>query len=320
MEGKIHIDAALSNISVGYRNGEFIAERVLPVVPVGKKSDRYYVQGKERFRARNDRRTPGAEATPSRMTLSDSPYFCEGHALKDFVPREDTNNADPALDLLGDTTEYLTEQVGLNQEVATVAAIVAGVSASSQAAKQWNSDDVDPLAIIKEGMATVVTGGAGKRPNALAISRPVFTAVTMNANVRGLLTGANSLPGTLITPAMLAAVLELDEVIVGEATYDTANEGAAASLGWVWSDYALLFHRAASPGLKTLSLGYTFAWRAALAAVAGAGQAEGVNGIGAQFVRRYSDEKTISDIVEVHKYYDPRIVAADAGLLFTNCV
>ena len=61
-EGTKHIDAALSNISIAYRNGVFIAERVLPVVPVLKQSDKYYTHGKEAFNVLDDRRSAGSEA------------------------------------------------------------------------------------------------------------------------------------------------------------------------------------------------------------------------------------------------------------------
>jgi hypothetical protein len=117
---------------------------------------------------------------------------------------------------------------------------------------------------------------------------------------------------------MLAQVLELEEVLVGDAMYDTAAEGQAASMSWVWGTYALLFYRPQSAGRKTLAMGYTFAWRNALASVAGQSASQGVNGVGAQFVRRYFDDHIIADWVEVHKYYDPKVTASDAALLFTN--
>ena len=39
---EVHIDAALTNLSVGYQNPAFIADRLAPVVPVRKQSDKYF--------------------------------------------------------------------------------------------------------------------------------------------------------------------------------------------------------------------------------------------------------------------------------------
>lgn len=321
MEGKVHIDSALSNISVGYSNNEFISEQVFPVVPVDKDSDAYYKSGKERFRARDDMRAPGTEAKPSRMVLSDDSYRCDGHALSDSVPREKTNAQDASLNLLADTTDYLTEQVALRQEVNLVSRITtdmtAGSRVSSLTSVPWNNDANDPVAKIMTEIDTIAKL-CGKRPNTLALSAAVFTAMALNAKVRGLLGGATDIRQTVVTPEQLAAALQLDRVLIASAVYDTAAEGQSASLAYVWGALALLFYRPASPGLKTISLGYTFHWRRALATVDGT--ATGVNGIGSQFVRRYFDDKKIADVVEVHKYYAQKTVVPEAGTLFTNCL
>ena len=36
---EIHIDVALTNLSVAYINEDYVADRVFPVVPVEKRSD-----------------------------------------------------------------------------------------------------------------------------------------------------------------------------------------------------------------------------------------------------------------------------------------
>ena len=39
----VHIDAALSELSIAYKNKSFIADQVFPLVTVEKQSDKYYV-------------------------------------------------------------------------------------------------------------------------------------------------------------------------------------------------------------------------------------------------------------------------------------
>lgn len=314
-EGTFHFDQALTNISVAYRNAAMVADRVFPFVGVDKQSNKYFKHGKDSFRVRDDRRSPGTEARPSRWALSDDNYFCDGHALKDYVPREIEANADMPLNLMSDTTEHLTDQIQLNREDALVTKLVAdmtGASLVDLAAVKWDNDANDPVKEIRKQKENVAKR-VGAMPNVLVLSQPVFTAVRQNAKVVNLITGAADLPSALVTTQQLAGLCELQEVIVAACVKDTANEGQAASLDWVWGKRALLFYRPMNPGLKTLSLGYTFRWTKAL-------QAMGVGGGGGQGVQRYYWQPTISDVVEVHDYYDLKTVDKEAGALFINAI
>ncbi len=43
----VHIDVALSNVSIGYQNEEYIADQVFPQVSSDKQSNKYYTWDKE---------------------------------------------------------------------------------------------------------------------------------------------------------------------------------------------------------------------------------------------------------------------------------
>lgn len=42
-KSSVHIDSAMSNISIAYRNENYIAEQIFPNVPVQHQSDKYFV-------------------------------------------------------------------------------------------------------------------------------------------------------------------------------------------------------------------------------------------------------------------------------------
>jgi hypothetical protein len=67
---------------------------------------------------------------------------------------------------------------------------------------------------------------------------------------------------------------------------------------------ALLFYRPKSPGLRTISLGYQFTWN---------------TGRLGSLVYKDRAEKRHSDWVEVMRYYDLRVVAATAAVLYKKC-
>lgn len=319
-EGTFRYDQLLSNMSVAYQNDELIGERLLPVLPVEFKSDKYAIYGPDNLTPQDDSRAPGAEAKIARWATSDSSYYCEGHALKDSVPRESQTDSLPQFDLLADTTMNLTDKVALNQEVAAVAAIDAGLTGTSlaaQTATPWNNDDNDPVALIK-AQGLLIAQRTGKRPNKFFVCADAWSAITLNNNVRALISGAPNLAAAAISPAQFAALIDVDEVVVARATKNTAHQGQTASMSWVWAQRAVLAVVPQAPGRRMMALGYHFVWRRALAALAG-GTVQGA-GNGFQFVERYYWQPLKADVVEVHKYYDPRIVAAGAGCLFSNCL
>mgnify|MGYP001583108182 FL=1 len=66
-----HIDTALTNISIGYRNAQYIAEQIFPAVPVGKQSDKFFTFTKaDFFRDEAGVRAPGTRAARVAYNIS----------------------------------------------------------------------------------------------------------------------------------------------------------------------------------------------------------------------------------------------------------
>ena len=318
--GTIHVDTPLTNISVAYSNGENIARKVLLPFPSMKKSDLIYKYGQEIFLTEDDARAAGAEAkSAAGQSYSTIGYACGGHALKDKIARDQENNADPALNLMVDSTTMLTAKGSLNEEVACVAMLAAtmtGAYVADQSGLAWSSPDFDPYKYLRLQI-DVVTIACGRAPNVLAVSAPVWTAIRTNPNVVGLVTGAPQIPNAKVSLAQFAELLELDEVIIGR-TVSNSMPGAAKT--FVWGQKALLFYRPATPGLRTLALGYTPVWVNALASVAGLEKVPGMDGQGDQFVQQYFWEPEVADYVVVHRYYAQMSVEPACGILFTGCL
>lgn len=318
LDGTYRYDQLLTTISVRRTPGKMIAEALFPLVPLDNRSGKIPIFGCENLTPQDDLRAPGTPAKVAKTSVTDTPYYIEGHALQDGVPREYQTDVGPTWDLLRSKTTSLTDKVRLNREVALVAALVAGMTSTSlaaQTATPWDNDDNDPIALIKTQIDACQLRGYG-RPNVFAISRPVWTAIQGNAYVQGRITGAPNLPSVRVKPAEFAELLELDEVIIGEAVKNTAIQGQTMTGGWVWGEYALLAVRPQTPGPETPALGYHFGWRNALSTLTnGAGV-----GNGPELVERYWDQKTKTDVVEVHHFIDAKIVAMAAGCLFSDCL
>src|SRR5262245_52989247 len=106
----VHVNAALSSISVAFMQdqSEFIADRVFPAVPVAKQSDRYFTYDKGNwFRAKAQKRAPATESVGSGFTLDNTPnYFADVYAFHKDVDDDTRSNADAAIDVDRDATEF----------------------------------------------------------------------------------------------------------------------------------------------------------------------------------------------------------------------
>lgn len=299
---QVHIDAALTNLSIAYRNAEYIADQVVPVVPAAKDSDKYYVYGKENFNLENTRRKPDAKANQVTRSLSSEAYVTERHALRDFVTDDEIQNSDPALDPFGDATTSLTDRLLLRREYDAAsllfsAANMSGYTAALSGTGQWSHASSDPVQAV-EAQRLAIIGRTGKRPNKLVIGPEVFSALKGNPAIRDRVKYSMK---EVITLDLLAQLFEVDKVVVGNATYNTAKEGQATSLSFIWGKYVLLGFINDKVGLKDLSLAKTFQSKKLV-------------------VKRYTENGLEGEWVEVEEKRDQKLIAPAAGYLWSAAV
>lgn len=91
----VHIDTALSNISIAYRNENYIGTQVFPAVTVEHRSDEYFVYSKGYWFADEAKvRAPGTRAARGGYAISSCTYTCTESAIGKDVPDEVRDNAD----------------------------------------------------------------------------------------------------------------------------------------------------------------------------------------------------------------------------------
>lgn len=305
---QVHVDAALTNVSVAYRNSEYIADDVAPPVIVRKQSDKYYVYDAEReaMRSTPDRRSPGAEANEVNFALSTDSYYCEDHALSASVPDEERENADPAIQPEIDRTELLTDKIGLNREIEietllrTDAAIPEIVL---DPAEQWDSPDNDPLPRFRVARQTIFQN-CQRRANTIVLPYKVFDVVRNHPKVVERIKYSSA---GILNEQLLAQLLDVDRVLVPRAYKNTAPKGRTASVSPIWGAGAYMLYVPPRPALKQVSVAYTFVWN-----VAG-----GVNGA---VVERWREARRKADMIRVQKYYDQKLVAPGAAYRMLNVV
>lgn len=307
----IHQNQALTNLAIAYPMQGYIAPNLVPDVMVQKRTDLYYIFDATRraIALQNTKRSPGAEATLVDFDVTSDNYRCEDHALSAMVPDEERENADPIFQPMIDKTEFLIEQVLLDQEIGLKTALDAALTGSmtSDPTNEWDDyTNGDPMADINLAINTI-EDATGFKPNRIAMDSKVFRAVRNHPDILDRLkyTGTPGAPA-VVTAAALAQVFDIEQVIVGLVTKNTSAKGAAASLSRVWGSDVYVCYQPPRPGLKIPALAYRMTWRPFSGSRFG------------WMVTSWREEKRKADQVQVDKYYDQKVALAACGYRLQN--
>jgi len=297
-EKAVHIDRALTNISLRFTNAAFIGETMFPVLPVKKESDKYFTYGKEHFRRHGTLRANGARSNEYVWTVSDTSYQCEEYALHTPVTDREKKNADAPIKPDIDATESLTDAIKLDWEVRyqTLAGAAASFATGHSATPtiRWDAANATIALDVKLGQETIRQAIA-RYPNYIFIPSLVAMYMSEDDEIKEIIKYTHSdllkvKPGSWVLPPMLWGM----KVVVAMSIQDTANEAQEESLSDIWSDNVVMAYINKGPGLKKLSWGYTFQnrnWQ----------------------TKKWREEARESDIVEVSVIRDARIVCTTAA-------
>jgi hypothetical protein len=305
----LHIDAVLSNITIGFRPTGFIADQVMPVVNVSKETDFYYTWPREEwFRLKNAERSRGTAAKKINTTVSTDTYAVKNYALGIDAPYEDIANADEALELQTNNSNLIKDSLMLNWEdrLAVLIGNTANHGASTTLAQNYsNQANTDPVGDIDTGLETI-RSGTGMEANVMIVSMPAWRRLRRHPNIIEYIRGkGDSVGGGGVTAQQLGNAFEISKVLIGRGIKNTAAEGAAGSYTDIWSNHIILLHVAGSPGRMTPTYGYTFQWTPA--------------GFPAPFtVRRLDDDRNMVETMEVHHFQDEKVCSTALGYIIVG--
>jgi len=319
----VHVNRPLTNISVAFMQDAegWVASKVFPMVPVEKKSDRYFLYQRDAFNRHEMReRAPATESAGGTYTIDNTPtYFARTYSFHRDIPDDIRGNADVPLNLDREATEYLTlKQLLLREKVwaanyfvtgvwSNEYAGVAGTPAASQF-QQWDQAASKPIENVRF-MRTATKLKGGIRPNTLVLGRYVWDALMDHPDIIARLDRGQTTGPAQANMDALAALFEIDQILVMDAIENTALEGGTESNAFIGGKHALLVYAAPTPGIMTPTAGYTFVWTGAPGA-SGAGTR--ITKIRAPLIR--------SDRLEIDDDFDMKVVSADLGFMFLNAV
>jgi len=263
------VAAPLSNVSIAYRNKNYIGDRVFPIIdkvaPDAKIAR--YLKGAW-FRDEAAIRGPGARAVRGGYPVDTIDVSVKEYAFAKEVTDEDRRYATvqgaPPLKPDQDALEFCADRIDLKKERLIAAMILAGTwsgVAGEDVEGLWAAGASNTFISDVETRIETIRGNTGMRPNVLILSANTLKEVKMESSV---LDRIKFTQRGVITPDLIAALFGLDEVLTGDAIYSSAVEAAAGTdftAVNVWEKTAtkgsaFLFYRPPAPGLKVPSAGY----------------------------------------------------------------
>lgn len=293
----------------------FIANRVFPIVDVASQSGTFgRIPLEQLLQERDTKRSPGSGYARGNFTFTTSSYACDEHGAEEPVDDREAKMYAEYFDaeLIASARAY--SAVLRNAELRVANAVFntttwTGSALTTGITNEW--DDFANATALTDVEAAVakVYDGSGLWPNALIINRKVFRNLRncdeiidrINSNGAGSPSKASD-----VTEAMLAAVFDLEHIIVAGASRNTAKEGQTSTPGQIWSDeYAMVCKIATSADFREPCVGRTFHWSDDGSQIGGT-------------VETYRDETVRADIIRVRHDVDEIVLYPQAGHLLSN--
>jgi len=306
---QIHIDQALTNFSQAFLNEEYVGNQVVPMVPVKKRSDVWFVYGKENFRYRDLRRMPSGLANDFNYTLTTSSFMAQERTERHLILDDNEMEQDAPLNEQIDATQMITDniQAAIEYEIATYVTNTANLTQNTALAgtAQWsdyaNSTPLTNLKAAKVG----VRFGVMKRANTFVSPYDVSLVLADHPQIKDLIKYTD--PKSLNESGLPGIVRGL-RVIEPSSVYDSAVEGRAFSGASIWGKNAIVMYLNPTPTLKSVSLAYMFA------------APDSTTGATGFATRTYRSEERKGTYVEVSITYVIKTVAPLSGYLFGTCI
>ncbi|MCP4570689.1 MAG: hypothetical protein GY841_24150 [FCB group bacterium] len=311
----LYISQALTNMAQRYTQSEteFIAGRVFPGIPSTKQGGIYYVFDKgEWFRTETAPRAPGTETRGVTWGTSQENYYCINHGLHSDITDEDRADADSIFQLDKIHTDLVTRKNLLSREIIFGqkffrTGLWTGSTTTSDITPSilFDVSGSTPLQVITAQMDSMQEK-TGFRPNKLTFGQDVFSVLKFHAQILGSLGDASLKKASEKT---IASLLGLDEVLVTGVTNNTAVEGAADAMAFLYKKNMLLTYSPKSPSKELPSAGYTFEWSGR----------KGSNKAGHR-IKKYRLESIASDRIEGEQAFDQKITGPDLGVFFDGVI
>lgn len=262
----LHIDVPLSNYVIGRRPPGYIADQLVPVLPVAKRSNLYFKRNYKENIVWTPNLTAMAEGTKARevfFSVSSDTYYARKYGLGTYWVTEDEVNADDVIQFDRDSAELVTDRLLIDYEmrVAALSGVSTNVFTTTHVATAWsNGTGARPFDDMSDQIEAFRAQNT-LRPNVAVIPEQIMTKVRRSDQVRDMLFGDR---GGVPTNDQIANLLNIGKILVPETFVNTNGPAetlaGSGSLSPAWGNKVLLAYVSPAPGRMVDTWVQAFRW------------------------------------------------------------
>jgi hypothetical protein len=293
------------SVKVGGELTGFIAEEVFPILKVDKKDGYFYTFDNSHLRIDEMERGSGARASRGdygRSTTAYGPLVDFEHevAVDDFLSQQSP------IDEASAAVQFLTHKMKVFKENKLAALLndtgVVTNNTTLTGTNQWTDQtNSDPFGDIETGITSVVKK-SGEYPNTIVFGHDSWAKFRQHPDTIERVKhvwGSGKLGNVQVSQADAEQLLGM-KVLVGSKPKNSADEGAADSLGFIWPDSCWVSYVAPSASNGIVTAGFHFELN------------------GAQAIDTYRDDSIRSNVVRIVDFFKPKVVAVGAIYLIKD--
>lgn len=308
--GFMEFDAAMDRLG-------FIAMKVLPVLEVALAGDSFgKITVESLLRDVDTKRSASGDYSRDDWDFTDDSFATVEHGhegpIDDNEARRYANyfdleqvTADRVMDVVLRAQEKRVADLIFNTSTWTGSTLTTAITTAWTKANYTTAVPVDDIEAAVRKVWTLT----GQWPNTLIVGKHTFRNLRLCDQVIDRIASAgagNPTKAADITPAMLAQVFDLDQVLVAGGARNSAIEGQTASITALWSNDDVMVAKVAKTNdLREPCIGRTFHWSADGSQIGGA-------------VETYRDERVRGDVVRVRHQTHEKVLYKELAHLLTN--
>lgn len=254
------IDQLLTNASRMYVPKGYISEVLFPYLPVVQYTGKIAAYAKDHLRVETS--LAGGQGMYRRVQpiiRSQDSYEIEPHGLEGIVTKQDYANVLKPYDAEEDLVIGLSSHLWLEKEQVLATALSATgtltqnttLSGNSQLSDYTNSD---PISVFSTARAAV-KNGCGVWPNKAWMDSRTADKLRFHPQLLDFLGFKDNRPGGL-SDMELSKALNVNQVLIADADYNSAVEGQTASLAACWGKHVWFGVMPDRAGLREVTGGY----------------------------------------------------------------
>ena len=318
----------LSNVCIAhYEEPNYAHKRIFPVCPVDFPSGYYYTFSKADLARDNVKEKPAyGKVAPVQMGLTSDSYTCKVFQInigldKLIALAYQRANSPGSADPMKARAKMIAEQIAQHQEKEFadkffnaaawgVENVWTGAASGNDATKTFKKfdDTTDPVEFFDRRAIEIRRNGR-RKPNKIALGIETFAVLKNNKFIKERIkySGTTQNPA-VVTESVLAQIFGVDQVVVLDATENTAGVNEPENMQYICDPKgALLLYAPDAPQVDTPSAGYIFTWNLSGSNYIAIDTHEGEPG-------------THTEIMEGIIAYDMKITAPSLAVFCKDCV